>query len=73
MEDTYLVEQKDCDPATFALGGFRAKTYQQCFDVLPGDVCAGWVCEDCFECLLMGPLHAPMVPENGTERNARVF
>jgi hypothetical protein len=31
------------------------------------------MCKDCFECLPMGPLHAPMVPEVGTERNGSAF
>ena len=73
MEDAHLVEQNDCDAATFALGDFRSKTAQESFDVLPGDVRAGWVCEDCFQRLLMGALHARMVPEDGTERNVGVL
>ena len=73
VEDAHLVEQDDCDAATFALADLSSETAQKCFDVLPGNVRAGWVRKECFQCLLMGTLHAPMVPEAGTERNARRF
>ena len=73
MENAYLFEQNDCDAATLPLADFPSQINKESFDVLPGDVRAGWVCEDCFQCLLMGALHLPMVPECGTERNGRVF
>ncbi len=73
MEDADLLEKNDCDAATFAFADLRAKTDQECFDVLPSDIRAGWVSEDCFQCPLMGALHAQMVPQDSTERNTGGF
>ena len=73
MENAHLVEQNDRDSATFALGHFRTKTAQERLDVLPGNVRARWVYENCFESLLMGALHGAIVPQDGTGRNAVVF
>ena len=73
MEDPYLAEEHDRDTTALALGDVCAEAAQQCFDVLPGDVCAGWMGEDCFESPLMGALHGSMVPESSTERNERGF
>lgn len=73
MEDADLLEQDDCYAATFAFADLCAKTDQECFDVLPRDVCAGWVGEDRFQCPLVGTLHACIVPKYGTECKARGF
>ena len=67
MEDADLMEQNDCYSATFALADLRAKADQERFNILPGDVCAGWVGEDRFQCPLMRALYASMVPQDGTE------
>ena len=73
MEDTDFLEQEDRYAASFSFGDFRTKTAQKRFDVLPVDVRAGRVCEDCFQCPLMGALHTQMVPHHGTERNEGGF
>ena len=73
MEDANLVEKHDCDATTFAFADFGSKSAQECFDVLPGDVRAAWVCEDGFQCLLVRALHACMVPDFSTERKAGAF
>ena len=73
MEDADLLEQNDCDAATFAFADFGSDTDEECFDILPGDIRAGWVGEDCFKRLLMGSLHAQMVPRDGTGRNKGEF
>ena len=73
MEDANLVEKHDCDATTFAFADLRAKPTQKCFDVLPGYVRAGRVCEDCFQSPLMHAFHVRMVPEDGTERNTGGF
>ena len=72
VEDADLLEQNDRDAATFAFGDFRAETDQQRFDVLPNDIRAGRVGEDCLQCLLMGALHVRMVPQDGTARHTGV-
>lgn len=64
MEDADLLEQNDCDPAALALGHFRAETDQQRFDVLPSNIRARRVGEDCFQRLLanrlpLGPAGPP--------------
>ena len=69
MEDANLVEQRDCDAAAFAFADFGSKAAEECLDVFPGNVRAGWVCEDRFQCPLVRALHACMVPEVSTERN----
>ena len=73
MENAHLTEKNDCDPAAFALADLCSKAAQEGFDVLPHDVRAGRVCEDCFECSLVGALHTRMVLDDGTERNERIF
>ena len=69
MEDANFLEQEDRNPATFSFGNVCTKTTQKRLDVLPADVCAGGMCEDCFQCPLMSTLHARIVPQPGTERN----
>ena len=73
MEDAHLFEQDDCDAATLPLADFRPKTEQERFDVLPDYVRAGWVREDCFQCLLVGALHPSMVPKYSTECHGGFF
>ena len=73
MKDAHLIEQDDCDAAALPFTDFCSKTDQESFDVLPGDVRAGRVGEDCFQGFPMGTLHVSMVPEEGTECNERVF
>ena len=73
MEDADFLEQENRNAATFAFGDFCTKTEQKRFDVLPVDVRAGGVCEDCFQCPLMSTLHVWMVPHDGTERNEDDF
>ena len=70
MEDANLVEKHYRDTTSFAFADYRTKPTQDGLDVLPGDVCAGRVCVDCFQSSLMGALHAHIVPDDGTERNA---
>ena len=72
VEDADRLEQNDRDAAAFAFGDFRAKTDQQRFNVLPNDIRAGRVGEDCLQCLLMGALHVRMVPQDGTAYNTGV-
>lgn len=67
VEDSDLVEQHDRDSTAFAFADLGAQANQQCFDVLPGDVRAGGVCEDCFQSPLMGALH----DRHGTGRRYR--
>jgi hypothetical protein len=73
MEDAYLIEQKYGHATSFALADFCAKPSEERFDVLPGDVCTGRVCEDGFKSSKMGTLHPRMVPESGTARNELEF
>ena len=73
MEDAYFVEQKNGDTTTFTFTDFGAEATEEGLDVLPGNVGAGWVREDCFECSLMSALHGRMVLQTGTECNGRVF
>ena len=73
MEDAYFVEQKNGDTTTFTFADLGAEAAEEGFDVFPGNIRAGWVREDCFQCSLMGALHASIVPERGTERNWRGF
>ena len=73
MEDADLFEENDCDAAAFAFNDLGSQAAEESFNVLPGNVRAGRVRKDCFQSSLMGPLHAPMVPENGTVRNLADF
>ena len=73
MEDPHFTEKKNCNATAFALRNFSAKAAEECFDVLPGDVRAGWMREDRFQCSLMRTLHGCMVPRDSTERNSCVF
>ena len=57
VEDAHFVEKNDGDAAALAFTDFRAKAAEEGFDVLPGDVCAGRVREDSFQCSLMRALH----------------
>lgn len=69
MEDADLLEKDDCYAATFAFADFRAKAYQKCLDVLPSNIRAGWMGEDCFQRLLMTAFDAKTVPTVGTDGN----
>ena len=71
MEDPHLVEQHDRYAAARSLADFRAETDKQRFDVLPGNVRAGGVGEDCIKRLQMSALHNAIVPSRGTKRNQR--
>ena len=57
MEDAHFVEENNGNATTFAFTDFRAEAVEEGFDVFPGDVRAGWVREDCFQCSLMRALH----------------
>lgn len=57
MKNADFTEQDDGDPAAFAFADRRAKIAQECFYVLPSNVCAGRMGEDCFQCLQIGALH----------------
>ena len=73
MEDSHFTEKENCNATTFAFSDFCTETAEECFDVPPGDVCAGWVREDCFQCSLMRALHGYIVPRISTGRNSCVF
>ena len=69
MKNSNLVEQDDGYATALALADLRTKTTEKGFDVLPSDVCTGWMCEDRFQRLRVGTLHQRMVPEFGTGCN----
>ena len=73
MEDADFLEKDYCYATTFALADLCAEANKKCFDVLPGDVRASWMGEDCFQGSLMRALHALMVLHHGTERNTSGF
>ena len=73
MEDAHFVEQNNSDATAIAFTDFSAEATEEGFDVLPGDVRAGRVREDSFQCSLMRSLHGWMVPPNSTDRNGFVF
>jgi len=64
MEHAHFVEQNNRDPATFAFTDFGAKLLEESFDILPLDVCAGWMSED----KLKGSLVLPLHPQHGITR-----
>jgi hypothetical protein len=66
VEDADLLEEVDCDATTFSLGDFGTKADEECLDVLPGDVRAGWVSKDGFESLAVTALHNAIVLRAGT-------
>ncbi len=66
MENAHLVEQNDRYAPSRPLADFLAETDKQSFDVLPGNVRAGGVGEDCFKRLQMSALHTATVPFLGT-------
>jgi hypothetical protein len=61
-----LMEKVDRDAASFSLGDLGPEPYEECFDVLPGDVRAGRMGKDGFEGLTMAAFHGAMVPRTGT-------
>ena len=73
MEYAHFVEKHNRNAAALAFTDFRAEAAEEGFDVLPGDVRAGRVREDSFQCSLMRSLHGWMVPPNSTDRNGFVF
>ena len=66
MKHSHLVEEVDRYATTFSLGYLGAKPDEEGFDVLPGDVRAGRMGEEGFECLAVAALHSVMVPRAGT-------
>lgn len=73
MEDAHLAEEHDRHATAFALTGFGAQHLQQCFNVLPGEVGAGGVCEDGGQRLLVRAFHGRMVPKDSTVCKATAF
>jgi len=59
VEDTHFVEEKNGDSTSLAFTDFRPKAGEESFDVLPSNVRARWVRENCVKCSLMGALHSP--------------
>ena len=57
MEDANFLEEDDSHATTFALADFPAKAFEQGFYVLPSDVRAGRVGEDCFKGASVRTLH----------------
>jgi len=57
VENAHFVEQNNSDATAFAFTDFSAEATEKGFDVLPGDVRAGRVREDCFKCSPMCALH----------------
>lgn len=68
MEYAGFTEQNDGYATTFAFADVCAKPDQKCFDVVPGDIRAGGMCEDSFQSPQMGTFHVLMVPEEGTDK-----
>ena len=59
MEDTHFVEKKNGNSTSLAFTDVGAKASEEGLDVLPSDVRARWMRENCVECSLMGALHTP--------------
>ena len=57
MEDTYFVEKKNGNSTSLVFTDFGAEAGEEGFDVLPSDVGARWVHENCFEYSVMGAPH----------------
>ena len=68
MEDAYLAKQDQGHTASLPLGDLGPKVTKEGFDVLPLDVGARRVGEDRCESARLLPLHAAMVPLEGTMR-----
>jgi len=66
MKHSHLVEEVDRYTTTFSLGYLGAKPDEEGFNVLPGDVRAGRMGKEGFECLAVAALHSVMVPRAGT-------
>ncbi len=62
MKDTYLAEQDNCNATTLSLADLRPELAEECFDVLPLDVCTRRVSKYDFERALVPPLYV----RNGT-------
>lgn len=71
VENTYLVEQDNSDAATFTLADLSAQFFEECFDILPLDICICRVSKDQFERSLILSLHAGMVPLAGINAGLR--
>ena len=67
MKHPHLLEEVDRDATTRSLRHLGAQPEQEGFDVLPGDIRAGWVGEQRFEGLAVAALHGSIVPRAGTE------
>jgi hypothetical protein len=67
VKDAHLLTEVDGYATAFSFGDLGAKADEERFDVLPGDVRAGWVGKDGFEGLAMAALHGTMVPQSGTD------
>ncbi len=46
MEDAHLVEQDNSYPATFTLADLSGQFFEECFDILPLDICTCRVSKD---------------------------
>ena len=57
VEDAHFIEENDRHAASFALADLRTQADEKRFNVFPGDVRAGWACEDGFQGFLMNALH----------------
>jgi hypothetical protein len=66
VKDADLLEEVDGDATAFSLGDLGTKPHEECFDVFPGDVRAGWMSKDGFEGLAVAALHSAIVPYAGT-------
>jgi hypothetical protein len=73
VKDANLSEQDDGHSAAFALADLSTKPSQQGFDVFPGDIGAGWMCEDGFQRLQVSALHPQMVLNHGTDHKPLEF
>ena len=68
MEDAYPAKQDHGHAASLTLGDLGPEVTKEGFDVLPLDVGAHRVGEDRCESARLLPLHATMVPLEGTIR-----
>jgi len=67
MKDPDLFEEDDSHTAAFALADLTAQSLKQGFDVLPGNIGAGWVSEDRFKRAPVLAFHVRMVLNCGTD------
>jgi len=58
VEDAYFIEKKNGNSTSLVFTDFGTKAAEEGFDSFPSDVRARWVHENCFECSLIGALHA---------------